>query len=289
MSSRAIADRLAWPSGPSRRPRRGPSTSAAVVGRAGQRVAPGRLDQLVGLAADPGLGGAEDEEQDERRHEPGRQRDHDHVLAHRAETRGDRLAVAPDADHGQDAVAVLEREVLAQERFRREGRAERLGRRRAGERRGRRAGDRLGEVGTGSPQAADRAEVVGCDDVPSGRRISIRVMPPGDSRSWSGRWMLAASDEVVAPGSRSLAVSFSLTSARTVAASPPTTASRIDWEYVVETSTACARAVIPTIIRNTPKTRRRRIGFRGCARVPSTVGRLRSSVERTRVQPDGRA
>ncbi len=74
--------------------------------------------------------------------------------------------------------------------------------------------------------------------VPSGRRISIRVMPPGDSRSWSGRWMLAASDEVVAPGSRSLAVSFSLTSARTVAASPPTTASRIDWEYVVETSTA---------------------------------------------------
>ena len=232
-------DRDRLPGRPSRLDGRGEGRhEAAVVRRIGQRIAPGRLDQLVGLAADPGLGGPEDEEQDERRHEPGGQRDHDHVLPHRAETRGDRLAVAPDADHGQDAVAVLERQVLAQERFRRQGRAERLGRRRAGERRRRRAGDRLGEVGAGSPRPPTAPRSSDAMTVPSGRRISIRVMPPGDSRSWSGRWMLAASDEVVAPGSRSLAVSFSLTSARTVAASPPTTASRIDWEYVVETSTA---------------------------------------------------
>ena len=66
MSSRAIAiGSFVVARGLDRRGERG--DERAVVRRVGQRIAPGRLDELIGLAADPRLRRPEHEEQHERR------------------------------------------------------------------------------------------------------------------------------------------------------------------------------------------------------------------------------
>ena len=88
---------------------------AAVVERAGERVAPPGFDEQRGPPADPRLGRTEDEEQEDRRERRGAQRDDDDLASHLVELAEDRRRVAPDADDGDHVVAHFEREVLAQD------------------------------------------------------------------------------------------------------------------------------------------------------------------------------
>ena len=92
-----------------------------VVQCAGQRVPSGGVDEGLGLAADPSLGGPEHEEQREGGDETGRQRDQDDVAAHRLELGEDGRGVAPDADDRLDLPVGDQREVLAQDGGRRRG------------------------------------------------------------------------------------------------------------------------------------------------------------------------
>ena len=148
-----------------------------MVRGVGQRVAPGGLDELFRLAADPALTGPEHEEQDEGGHQPGRQRNDDHVLPDEPERCADRVAVAPQADDGEHLAVLLEREVLTQERRRSKKRPERLRRSRLDERRGRDAGHGLGEVLAPGGRRAGDAVLVRGDD----RAVRPADLDPGDT------------------------------------------------------------------------------------------------------------
>ena len=88
----------------------------AVVERARQRIAPGRLDQLDRLSRQPSLRGPEDQEQQDRGEERGTQRDDEHVPANLVQSGEDRDPVAPEA-HDADDVArhVRDRQPLAED------------------------------------------------------------------------------------------------------------------------------------------------------------------------------
>ena len=87
-----------------------------MVERAGQRVAPGRLDELEGLAGQPSLGGPEDEEQQDRRRQRRAEGDDDDVAADIVEPREDRDAVAPKPDDPDNVpVDVCDRQALTED------------------------------------------------------------------------------------------------------------------------------------------------------------------------------
>ena len=88
---------------------------AAVVERAGERIAPLGFEEQRGPPADPRLGGAEDEEQEDRREQGGAQGHDDDLAADVVELAEDRRRVPPDGDHRDHVLADLEWEVLAQD------------------------------------------------------------------------------------------------------------------------------------------------------------------------------
>ena len=88
---------------------------AAVVHGPGERVTPPGFEQQRGTPADAALGGAEDEEEQDRGEGGRTQRDDDDLASHVVELAEDRGRVAPDPDDRDDLLVDLEREVLAQD------------------------------------------------------------------------------------------------------------------------------------------------------------------------------
>ena len=81
-----------------------------------QRIAPGGLDQLRRLAAEPLLGGPEDDEQQDGSDRRRAQRHEDDLEPDGVQLREDRTGVAPQRELSQDrAAAVVDRKALAQE------------------------------------------------------------------------------------------------------------------------------------------------------------------------------
>ena len=141
----------------------------AMVQGVGQRVAPGRLHERLGLAGDPALGGAEDQEQDEGGDERRRERDDDDVPADLVELGEDRHGITPDPDDADHLAVEAEREVLAQDGLGREGRAGGIARRGVHDvHDGAVAGTGLAERGGNRRGGPAQRGVVGEDDGPIG-------------------------------------------------------------------------------------------------------------------------
>jgi hypothetical protein len=134
-----------------------------VVQGPGERVAPRRLHELHGLSGEPGLGRPEDEEQQQRGDQPGRQRDEDDIPPDVGESDEDGGSVAPHDDDAADLAASLDRQLLADDHLGRQGRRTLRG----------------GGVG-------DRDDV--CLDLPEGCRSErTRRRAPSDRRN-PARW-----------------------------------------------------------------------------------------------------
>ena len=198
----------------------------AVVERTGERVSMGRLEELCGLAADPCLGGPEDEEEQGRRDEAGAERDQDDVAADVAEPGQDRGGVAPDDDDAADVAVGLDREVLADEG----GRGQRQGAGCGGrlcdrhERRLRRpASGRLEDRIAAGDRLRQTPGSLAATTVPSGRRISTRRISSLRVRAASCVSSVATRDALGGDASKSVVRTWAFTNARVVAASLPTT------------------------------------------------------------------
>ena len=87
----------------------------AVIERACQRIAPGRLHELGGLSGQATLGSPEDQEQQRRGDQRGRQRDEHDVPADRGKAVEDRDRIPPDPDDAEHLPVHRDREVLAQQ------------------------------------------------------------------------------------------------------------------------------------------------------------------------------
>ena len=144
-----------------------------MVERPGQRVEPRRVDEGRRLAADRRLGGSEDEEEDHGRDERGRQGHDDDVPTEPVEPREHRDGVAPDADDHQGAIALPERDVLAEDEGRQTGqlRLRLVGGEKSDPRL---APDGGSEVRTGWVRGAGTTGQARCDD-PTVRRSDLRA------------------------------------------------------------------------------------------------------------------
>jgi hypothetical protein len=79
-----------------------------VIEHPGERIAAGRLDELVVLTAEARLGGSEDEEEDHRQEQAGDERDDHDVAPGGVQAGQERRCVAPHRHHGNWLVAALD-------------------------------------------------------------------------------------------------------------------------------------------------------------------------------------
>jgi hypothetical protein len=175
-----------------------------VIEESGQGVEAGRLDERRRLPGEPPLGRPEHEEEDDRRHDAGRERDEDDVAAQLGEAGQDRGRVTPDRDDRPDPAVGADRQVLLEDGRRRGGEVG------GGRRRGRR------EDACGVPAAASANRRPGSSPSRPSRRSWRRAAPPEERSSTrtstvragevAAGWSVARRSAAVGPavGSRSL-------------------------------------------------------------------------------------